>query len=232
MISDKNVDVADALRILVVEDDPLLGAGLKIGLGQDGWAADWVQDAAAAERALSAGDFDLMVLDLGLPGRDGLEFLRDLRGEGLSLPVLILSARDAVGDRVTGLDAGADDYLVKPFDLDELGARIRALARRGQRNTVLQAGDLALSASESQAMIGKRSICLSPKECALLQALMRDVDTAVSREHLQATAFGPQSDIESNALEVHVHNLRRKLGRQRILTVRGVGYRLVAAPKP
>jgi DNA-binding response OmpR family regulator len=221
------------MRVLIVEDDPLLGPGLQTGLGQDGYAADWVQDADAAEHALRVEHFDLMVLDLGLPGRDGLSLLRDLRREGSGLPVLVLTARDAIPDRVSGLDAGADDYLVKPFDLDELSARVRALVRRsrGQSAPLLRAGDLTLDAKRRQVELKGRALSLSPKEYALIEALIGNADMVVPRARLQATAYGWQEDVESNALEVHIHNLRRKLGRERILTVRGVGYRLVSAPR-
>lgn len=219
------------MRILIVEDDALLGSGLKTGLGQDGYAADWVHDADAAEHALRVEHFDLVVLDLGLPGRDGLALLRDLRGKGVDLPVLILTARDAIADRVAGLDAGGDDFLGKPFDLDELSARIRALTRRscGQAASLMRAGDLALDTAGRQVTLGHRALCLSPKEYTLLEALISNADQVVSRSRLQATAYGWQDDVESNALEVHIHNLRRKLGKQRILTVRGVGYQLVSA---
>jgi two-component system response regulator QseB len=222
----------DSMRILIVEDDPLLGKGLETGLRQDGYATDLVRDAAAAEHALGVEQFDLMVLDLGLPGRDGLSLLRDLRHAGICIPVLILTARDGVMDRVAGLDAGGDDYLVKPFDLDELSARIRALARRGhgRADPVLRAGDLELDTAGRRAVLAGHPLCLSPKEIALLEALMAEVDRAVPRSRLQATAYGWGEEVESNALEVHIHNLRRKLGKGRILTVRGVGYRLIPVP--
>ena len=220
------------MRILIVEDDALLGAGLKTGLGQDGYAADWVRDAAAAEHALHLDHFDLVVLDLGLPGRDGLTLLRDLRRDGFCLPILILTARDAVASRVEGLDAGADDYMVKPCDLNELSARIRALVRRshGQSASLVRIGDLVLDTAKRQVTIGERPVCLSPKEYALLEALINNADEVVSRARLQATAYGWQDEVESNVLDVHMHNLRRKLGGQRILTVRGVGYQLVSDP--
>lgn len=221
------------MRILIVEDDPLLGPGVQTGLGQDGFTSDLVRDAAAAEHALRLEHFDLVVLDLGLPGRDGLELLRDLRTEGFCIPVLILTARDAVASRVSGLDCGADDYLVKPFDLDELSARIRALLRRSQGKPapVLQADGLTLDTTRRQATLDGDPLCLSPKEYALLEALMGDADQVVPRARLQSTVYGWMEDVESNALEVHVHNLRRKLGKGRILTVRGVGYQLVSAPQ-
>jgi two-component system response regulator QseB len=222
------------MRILIVEDDPLIGAGLRSGLGQDGYAADWVQDAEAAAHALQLEHFDLMVLDVGLPGRDGLALLRDLRQAESCLPVLILTARDAVADRVAGLDAGADDYLVKPFDLDELAARLRALLRRsrGRPAALLTAGDLTLDTARREITLAGRSLCLSPKELALLETLMASADQVVTRSRLQATVYGWLDDVESNALEVHIHNLRRKVGKGRIATVRGVGYRLVSVPPP
>jgi two-component system response regulator QseB len=222
------------MRILVVEDDPLLGPGLEIGLRQDGHAADWVQDAAAAEHALRLEHFDLVVLDLGLPDRDGLALLRDLRSDGICLPVLVLTARDSVADRVSGLDAGADDYLVKPFNLDELNARVRALTRRGrgQGATVLEAGDLAMDTVRRQVTLARRPVCLSRKEYALLEALIVEPGHVVSRERLQAALYGWHKHPDGNPLEVHVHYLRRKLGKQRILTVRGVGYRLISLPSP
>lgn len=218
------------MRILIVEDDAQLGAGLKTGLGQDGYAADWVQDAEAAEHALRMEHFDLMVLDLGLPGRDGLALVHDLRRDGFCLPVLILTARDAVADRVAGLDAGGDDFLVKPFDLDELNARIRALTRRsrGQPGPIIQVGDLALDAAKRQVSLAGRHLCLSPKEYALLEALINSADQVVPRKQLQSTAYGWQDEVESNTLDVHIHHLRRKLGKDRILTIRGLGYQLVS----
>ena len=218
------------MRILIVEDDAQLGMGLKTGLGQDGYAADWVQDAEAAEHAIRTEHFDLVVLDLGLPGRDGLALLGDLRRDGLCIPVLILTARDAVADRVAGLDAGGDDFLIKPFDLDELSARIRALTRRshGQPGPLMRCGDLTLDAVKRQATLGHQTLCLSPKEYVLLEALISSAEQVVPRAQLQAAAYGWQDEVESNALDVHIHNLRRKLGKERILTVRGVGYRLVS----
>ncbi len=221
------------MRILIVEDDPLLGPGVQTGLSQDGFTSDLVRDAAAAEHALRLEHFDLVVLDLGLPGRDGLELLRDLRNAGSCIPVLILTARDSIADRVSGLDCGADDYLVKPFDLDELSARIRALLRRSQGNPgpLLQAGNLELDSARRQATLDGDPLSLSPKEYALLEALMGDADQVVTRARLQSTVYGWTEEVESNALEVHVHNLRRKLGPGRILTARGVGYRLLSAPR-
>lgn len=222
------------MRILIVEDDPQLGKGLKTGLGQDGYAADWVQDAESADHAIRMEHFDLVVLDLGLPGRDGLDLLKDLRRQGICTPVLILTARDAVADRVAGLDAGGDDFLIKPFDLDELNARIRALSRRsrGLPSTLLNFGDLSIDTASRQVTLKKRPLCLSPKEFAVLDALASQVDQVVPRARLQETVYAWGDEVASNALEVHVHNLRRKLGRHRILTERGVGYRLVSRVRP
>lgn len=222
------------MRILIVEDDPLLGAGLKTGLAQDGYAADWVQTAAQAEHALRIEPFDVAVLDLGLPGRDGLSLLRDLRASGSTVPVLILTARDTVADKVVGLDAGADDYLAKPFDLDELTARIRALARRGcgHATPILRAGTLELNTRDRRLTLDGAVLALSPKEYALVETLIARADQVVSRSRLLASGYSWENELESNALEVHIHHLRSKLGKNRILTVRGVGYILVSDPAP
>jgi DNA-binding response OmpR family regulator len=216
------------MRILIVEDDQELGKGLRAGLGQDGYAADWVLNAADAEHAIRMEHFDLVVLDLGLPGRDGLTLLKHLRQEGFCRPVLILTARDSVADRVAGLDAGGDDYLVKPFDLDELNARIRALIRRGngQAAPLLRIGDLVIDLGARQVMLKERPVCMSPKEFAVLEALAINADQVVPRARLQETVYAWGDEVASNTLEVHVHNLRRKLGKDRIATVRGIGYRL------
>jgi two-component system response regulator QseB len=218
------------MRILVVEDDDLVGSALQTGLRQDGYAVDLVSDADAAEHALRVEHFDLLLLDLGLPGRDGLSLLRDLRRGDACIPVLILTARDGIADRVTGLDAGGDDYIIKPVDLDELSARIRALVRRSRGRSAprLAAGDLVLDTTRRRATLAGCPLCLSPKEIALLEALMADPDQPVPRARLHATAYAWQEDVDSNALEVHIHNLRRKVGKQRIVTVRGVGYQLVS----
>ncbi|MBK1723001.1 DNA-binding response regulator [Thiocystis violacea] len=220
------------MRILIVEDDPLLGPGLKTGLAQDGYTADWVQTAALAEHALSVEHFDVAVLDLGLPGRDGLSLLRDLRGHGIKLPVLILTARDTVADKVAGLDAGADDYLAKPFDLDELTARIRALSRRcsGHATPLLRAGALELDTRNRRVTLAGTPLELPPKEYVLLQTLIAHADHVVARARLLAACYSWEDGLESNALEVHIHHLRGKLGKQRILTLRGVGYKLVSLP--
>ncbi len=222
------------MRVLLVEDDRLLGSGLRTGLRQDGCTVDWLQDADAAEHAIRLERFDVVVLDLGLPGRCGLSLLRDLRHDGIRVPVLILTARDTIDDRVVGLDAGADDYLIKPCDLTELAARLRALVRRdrGQASATLRMGDLLIDTSNREVQIQDRPISLSAKQYALLEALAANAGHVVSRASLHETAYGWGQEIDSNALEVHIHNLRRKLGRERIETVHGIGYRLVVPEAP
>ncbi len=222
------------MRVLIVEDDPLLGAGLATGLGQDGFVADWLTAAEPALHALRLEHFDLLVLDLGLPGRDGLSLLRELRREGSTLPVLILTARDSVAEKVDGLNAGADDYMIKPCDLDELSARLRALARRGwgQAAPLCRAGDLTLDAVTRVVTLGGQTLTLSPREFDLLEILIAHPDRPVLRTQLAASTQGWQGEVESNSLEVHIHNLRRKLGKRRVITVRGFGYQLVSEPAP
>jgi two-component system response regulator QseB len=222
------------MRVLIVEDDHLLGAGLVTGLEQEGYAALWLRNAELAEQALASQSFDVLILDLGLPGRDGLSLLRDLRRDGCALPVLVLTARDSIDERVTGLDAGADDYVVKPFDLDELAARLRALVRRvgGSTSGLLRAGDLTLDRLRREARLDGQPLHLSPKELALLEVLLEQHDRIVPRAQLLSAASDWTRDVESNALEVHIHNLRRKLGPRRILTVRGIGYRLCTGAAP
>lgn len=220
------------MRLLIVEDDPLLGDGIQAGLRQAGFAADWVRDGIAAQAALAADDaFAAVVLDLGLPRLSGLELLRRLRGGGNRVPVLILTARDAVADRVAGLDAGGDDYLVKPFDLDELAARLRALVRRahGQAAAVLRVGELELDSAAHTARFEGRPVELSAREYAVLQALTFNAGRVLSREQLEQALYGWGEEVESNAIEVHIHHLRRKLRPELIRTVRGVGYTL---PRP
>jgi DNA-binding response OmpR family regulator len=217
------------MRILLAEDDPLLGDGLSVGLRQDGYAVDWVKDGVAADLALASEDFDLLVLDLGLPRLSGMEVLSRLRGRGKALPVLILTARDATGDKIAGLDAGADDYVVKPIDLDELAARVRALSRRvaGRALPLLSVGPLSLDPATHQVTLDGKPVELPPREYSLLQALMENCGRTMTRTQLEASLYGWRDEPESNALEVHVHHLRKKLGADRIRTLRGVGYMMM-----
>ena len=214
------------MRVLVVEDDRLLGDALQAGLKQAGFVADWVQDGLAAEAALCTENFAALVLDLGLPKKSGLDVLRQLRNRGNRLPVLILTARDAVEDRIRGLDAGADDYAVKPFDLGELAARLRALIRRGAGNAVpkLTVGDLELDPAGHAVTLAGKSIELSAREFALLHALMRSAGRVLSKAQLEEHLYAWGDEVESNTVEVYVHHLRKKIGSDRIRTLRGVGY--------
>ena len=220
------------MRILLVEDDPMIGKTLQQALQQDGYAVDWVTDGQAAHRALAAADgaYALVLLDLGLPRKSGLELLRDLRRGGNRVRVLVVTARDAVADRVAGLDAGADDYLTKPFSLDELAARMRALLRRdvAREDNVLRHGDLALDTAAHTVTQGGRPVDLSVREFSLLAALLERPGTAFSKAQLEERIYRWGDEVESNAVEVHVHNLRKKLGSQAIRTLRGVGYALGA----
>ena len=219
------------MRILLAEDDPHLGDGLSIGLRQAGHAVDWVRNGEAADLSLRNEDFDLLVLDLGLPRLTGMEVLRRLRQRGQGLPVLILTAQYRTDDKVRGLDAGADDYLVKPIELDELAARVRALARRsaGYASPLLRLGDLEIDPAARSASLAGIPVELSAREFSLLLALAENAGRAMTRAQLEGSLYGWQDEPESNALEVHIHHLRRKLGAQRIRTLRGIGYLM---PKP
>ncbi len=217
------------MRILLAEDDPLLGDGLRAGLRQRGFQVDWVRDGAAAERELRGQPYAAAVLDLGLPLLDGIDVLGAVRRAGVTLPVLVLTARDAVPDRVRGLDVGADDYVVKPVDLDELAARLRALVRRahGQVQERLVAQDVVLDAAARSVTQAGVAVTLSTREFDLLQVLMLGAGRVLSREQIEQQLYSWGQEVESNAVEVHVHHLRRKLGAALIQTVRGVGYMLV-----
>jgi len=218
------------MRVLLVEDDPMVGDAVRKGLANAGFTVDWVRDGRAAELALEANQYAAAVLDLGLPRRDGMEVLRELRKRENALPVIVVTARDAVSDRIAGLNAGADDYLTKPFDLDELIARIRALMRRnaGRVQSVMQCGDLTLDPEKREARLHGELLSLSARELALLEILIEKPGVVLSREALEERLFGWGEEPSSNALEVHLHNLRRKLGSDRIRNVRGVGYKVVA----
>lgn len=216
------------MRLLLIEDDEMLGAAVRTGLEQEGYAVDWVRDGTAALAALRSEPFELAVLDLGLPGLSGLEVLKRARAAGVTTPVLILTAWDAVSDRVAGLDAGADDYLGKPFDLEELAARLRALRRRthGRSDNAIRHGPLVLDPVERTVTLDGTPVELSAKEFTVLHLLLENAGKVLSRERLEEGVYGWGSEVESNAIEVHVHHLRRKLGREWIVTVRGVGYLL------
>ncbi|MBR8321956.1 MULTISPECIES: response regulator [Burkholderia cepacia complex] len=216
------------MRVLLVEDDPLIGSGLEQGLKQEGFAVDWVKDGDAASLALRATGYGLLLLDLGLPNRDGLSVLAALRRRDENLPAIIITARDGVPDRIAGLDSGADDYLVKPFELDELLARIRAVNRRhaGRARTTLAIGPLRLDPVKHLVWLDDDEVPLSPKEFVLLHELMREPGAVISREQFEERLYSWGEEIESNAVQVHIHNLRKKLGHDMIRTVRGVGYRI------
>ncbi len=216
------------MRILLIEDDAMIGKAVRSGLADAGFAVDWVTDGRAAELALANDVYDLAVLDLGLPKKDGMAILASMRSMGNAMPVLIASARDAVRDRIAGLEAGADDYVLKPFDLDELVARVRALLRRnaGSGSPLLKFGSLMLDPLRKLVTRGDATVDLSAKEFAVLEALMRRPGAVLSRAQLEESVYGWGDEVGSNAIEVHLHHLRKKLGAAVIKNVRGVGYRV------
>jgi len=219
------------VRLLLVEDDPMIGDSIEGGLLAENYAVDWVRDVAGAELALSTQAYDLVLLDLGLPRKQGMEVLRGLRSRGLDVPVLIVTARDSTADRVQGLDAGADDYLVKPFDLDELLARIRALLRRrvSRTTSIIRHGRVALDLASHEASIDGAAVTLSAREFAVLRALLDEPGTVVAKSVLEEKLYGWNAEVESNTIDVYVHHLRKKFGQGFIQTVRGVGYKVAAA---
>ncbi|AHG20796.1 XRE family transcriptional regulator [Chania multitudinisentens RB-25] len=216
------------MKLLIVEDDELLQQGLALALSNAGYACDYATTASEASSLLVTSQYSMVLLDLGLPDLDGASLLRQWRRQHISIPVLILTARDALEDRVDGLDAGADDYLIKPFALAELLARVRALIRRyqGHSDNLLQQDDLTLNLSSQQVYLQQQPVDVTPKEFAILSRLMMRAGQTVNRELLQQDLYTWNDDLGSNTLEVHMHNLRRKLGKDRIRTVRGIGYRL------
>lgn len=220
------------MRLLLVEDDSMIGESVRQGLRQDGFTVDWAQDGRAAELAIENGVYDLLLLDLGLPKKEGLDVLKQLRRRGNKMPVLIVTARDAIADRIVGLDAGADDYLVKPFDLDELAARIRALLRRwsGRADPVIRHGKLTFNSATREVTFEDKPVFLSAREFALLGAFLDRPGAVLSQEQLEEKLYGWGEEVQSNTVEVHIHALRRKLGQDFIKNVRGVGYRVSKGP--
>jgi two-component system response regulator QseB len=217
------------MRVLLIEDDPMIGRAVVAGLQDAGYTVDWVRDGAEAELALGHRVYDLALLDLGLPRRDGVDLLKGMRRGGSQLPVVIITARDALADRVAGLDLGADDYLVKPFDLDELLARARAVMRRksGRSTPDMACGALTVDPVRREVTFRGAPVELSAREFAVLEALMKEPGAVVSREKLEDAVYGWGEEVGSNSIEVHLHHLRRKLEPELIRNVRGVGYRIV-----
>ena len=220
------------MRLLLVEDDIMIGEGVRQGLRQDGFTLDWVREGNAAERALRNNVYDGVLLDLGLPKKDGLEVLRSLRRRGERIPVLVITARDSVSNRIEGLDSGADDYITKPFDLDELAARVRAVLRRhsGHAESIVQIGPLTLNAATHEALLEGRALSLSPNEFALLEVFTTRPGIVFSRAQLEEKLYGWGQEVESNTVEVYIHNLRKKLGQGFIKNIRGVGYTIPRDP--
>jgi len=214
------------MRLLVVEDDLLLGNGIQVALQQIGYAVDWLTDGEAAIHALNVETFDGVILDLNLPRKSGLEILKQLRESGHTLPILILTAKDTLQDKIRGLDLGADDYMIKPFELNELLARLRALLRRskGRATTYLEYKELRLDPNNFIVTFNEETIAMSNKEFAILQTLLENIGHIISRQRLEESIYAWDSMVESNAVEVHIHHLRKKLGKNLIKTIRGMGY--------
>lgn len=220
------------MRLLLIEDDKMIGESVRKGLRQDGFTVDWVQDGRAGETALNEGVHDLLLLDLGLPGKEGIEVLKTLRKKGNAIPVLILTARDALADRVGGLSAGADDYLIKPFDFEELAARIHAILRRksGRTETLMRHGPITIDPASRHVTLNGNPVNLSAREFALLEALLDRPGAVLSVAQLEEKIYGWNEEVGSNAVEVHIHALRKKLGADLIRNVRGVGYVIPKLP--
>jgi two-component system response regulator QseB len=218
------------MRVLLTEDDAMIGEAVQRGLRQLGFAVDWIRDGAAAAQALAVEPYELLLLDLGLPRKSGLALLTELRQRGSTIPVVILTARDALSDRVEGLDAGADDYLVKPFELPELAARIRAVARRqaGRASPRLTHRGVTVDPARREVTREGLPVAVATREFEILLALMEHPGRVLSRAQLEERLYGWGEEVESNAVEVHIHNLRKKLGAEYIQNVRGVGYRVRA----
>lgn len=216
------------MRILVVEDDKIIGDGLVAGLEMESYAVDWVEDIESAQTAMETNNYELMVLDIGLPDGSGLDLLKAIRGNNKSIPVLILTAYDDISLKVKSLDCGADDYLIKPFKLEELHARLRALRRRGQGHALplLQARNITLDPATRKVSNDGESVNLGPKEFAILHILMEKKGRVLSKSQIEESLYGWDMEIESNTVEVHIHGLRKKLGKDAIETVKYVGYRL------
>jgi two-component system OmpR family response regulator len=214
------------MRLLFAEDDRMIGESVHDALRGEGYAVDWAQDGPSAEAALNLQEYDLVILDLGLPGKDGLAVLRELRARKQRVPVIIATARDSVRERVEGLDAGADDYLVKPYDLDEMFARVRAQLRRaqGRAESVYEYRNIRINAITKEVTVGGKGVVLSAREWAVLEPLIARPGLILSRAQLEDKLFGWKEEISSNAVEVYIHGLRKKLGSEVIQTVRGMGY--------
>ncbi len=214
------------MKVLLVEDDIMIGENIQIALEGEGIAVDWLQDGLAAEAALTGGTYDALLLDLGLPQKDGIDVLRNLRARKSSMPVLVLTARDTVSERVLGLNSGADDYMLKPFDLEELIARLHALVRRarGGVESIYRHGEVTVNCATRQVLIGDSQVLLSSREWSILDALVARPGAILSRSQLEERLYGWSADVESNAVEVYIHGLRKKLGAQFIVNVRGLGY--------
>ena len=216
------------MRLLLAEDDSMIGESITEALISENYAVDWVRDGRAAELALDNGVYDLLLLDLGLPKKQGLNILSDYRKRGGMLPILVITARDSTANRVEGLDAGADDYLIKPFELEELFARVRALLRRqtGRADPLITYGDLTLNPASHEVIFRNQLLNMSAKEFCLLHALLAQPGLVLSLEELEEKLYSCNQEVDSNAIEVYIHRLRKKLGNDFIRNVRGVGYKV------